>query len=220
MDGGARCDAVGSEGALSAPSGARDHENAAATTTKATTEAARRVGVFDATAAKVTGKGEPAEDVPEVQRVMQSDRVLDVKKYPTITFESRSVSRAASSGAAMTLRIEGDLMLHGMTRRVTAQGVQVRTEGDRLTAEGKLGPVGRLMPTATATTVRRGAEMLVVDGPFAETKEQLLGFYIVNCETLQDAIDAARQLTAPRRAAGLPGALEIRPLAAYFPAGA
>jgi hypothetical protein len=90
----------------------------------------------------------------------------------------------------------------------------------KLTAEGKLGPVGRLMPTATATTVRRGAETFVIDGPFAETKEQLLGFYIVNCETLQDAIDAARQLTAPRRAAGLPGALEIRPLAAYFPAGA
>jgi len=94
--------------------------------------------VFDATAAKVSGKGEPAGDVPEVQRVMESDRVLDVKKYPTITFESRSVSRTASSGAAMTLRIEGDLVLHGVTKRVTAQGVQVHVDGGRLTADGKV----------------------------------------------------------------------------------
>ncbi|HEX5111033.1 MAG TPA: YceI family protein [Vicinamibacterales bacterium] len=122
--------------------------------------------VFDATAAKVTGKGEPAEDVPEVQRVMQSDRVLDVKKYPTITFESRSVSRAASSGAAMTLRIEGDLMLHGMTRRVTAQGVQVRTEGDRLTAEGKLevrqSDFGIRPVTAAGGTVRVKDEVTIL----------------------------------------------------------
>ena len=89
----------------------------------------------------------------------------------------------------------------------------------KLCGEGKLGPHLRLMPTTAATTLRYGKETVVLDGPFAETKEQLLGFYIVNCESLQDAIDAAHRLTAPRRAAGLPGALEIRPLAAYFPAG-
>src|SRR5688500_5290866 len=41
---------------------------------------------FNAAALKVTGKGEPAEDVPEVQAAMLSDRVLDVRQYPTITF--------------------------------------------------------------------------------------------------------------------------------------
>jgi polyisoprenoid-binding protein YceI len=122
--------------------------------------------VFDATAAKVTGKGEPAEDVPEVQRVMQSDRVLDVRKYPTIVFESRSVSRGASSGAAMTLRIDGDLMLHGVTRRVTAPGVQVRVDGGRLTAEGKLeirqSDFGIRPVTAAGGTVRVKDEVTIV----------------------------------------------------------
>src|SRR5258707_10199260 len=47
----------------------------------------------------------------------------------------------------------------------------------KLAAEGRLGPVGRLMPTTTAMTVRASREPLVLDGPFAETKEQLLGFY-------------------------------------------
>jgi hypothetical protein len=43
----------------------------------------------------------------------------------------------------------------------------------KLRRDGRLGPVARLMPTTTATTVRKGAEPLVLDGPFAETKEQL-----------------------------------------------
>ncbi|MFM9846770.1 MAG: YciI family protein, partial [Hyphomicrobiaceae bacterium] len=55
---------------------------------------------------------------------------------------------------------------------------------DRLTKEGRLGPVARLMPTTAATTLRKHKEpAVVVDGPFAETKEQLLGFYIVNCQS-------------------------------------
>jgi hypothetical protein len=81
--------------------------------------------------------------------------------------------------------------------------------------DDKLGPVARLMPTTAATTVRAGAEPLVIDGPFAETKEQLLGFYVVDCATLEEAIDAARLLLAPRMAAGLMSALEIRPIAVF-----
>ena len=122
--------------------------------------------VFDAAAAKVTGKGEPAADVPEVQRVMESDAVLDVKRYPTITFESRAVSRVSPSAAAMTLKIEGDLMLHGVTRRVTAQSVQVRVEGDRLIAEGKLeirqSDFGIRPVTAAGGTVRVKDEVTIV----------------------------------------------------------
>jgi hypothetical protein len=54
---------------------------------------------------------------------------------------------------------------------------------------GKLGPVGRLMPTTAATTVRKGKEEpLILDGPFAETKEALLGFYVVDFDTLEDAV--------------------------------
>jgi hypothetical protein len=80
-----------------------------------------------------------------------------------------------------------------------------------LAAQGRLGPVGRLMPTTTAMTVRASREPLVLDGPFAETKEQLLGFYLVECKTLDEAIDVARGLI------GDTGALEVRPLATFYP---
>jgi hypothetical protein len=73
------------------------------------------------------------------------------------------------------------------------------------------------MPTTAATTVRAGAEPLVIDGPFAETKEQLLGFYVIDCATLEEAIEAARLLLAPRVAAGLMSALEVRPIAIFHP---
>jgi hypothetical protein len=73
------------------------------------------------------------------------------------------------------------------------------------------------MPTTAATTLRAGAEPLVLDGPFAETKEQLLGFYVVECATLEEAIDAARLLMEPRMAAGLMSALEIRPISVFHP---
>lgn len=60
---------------------------------------------------------------------------------------------------------------------------------------GTLGPVARLMPTSTAVTVHSGASgSLITDGPFAETKEQLLGFYVLDCATLEAAIEAARSL--------------------------
>ncbi len=58
----------------------------------------------------------------------------------------------------------------------------------KFAAKGKLGPVARLMPTTTATTVRTGREMMVLDGPFAETKEQMLGFYLFDCDTLDEVI--------------------------------
>jgi hypothetical protein len=84
----------------------------------------------------------------------------------------------------------------------------------KLQSEGKLGPVARLMPTTTATTLRKGREAVVLDGPFAETKEQLLGFFIVDCDTLDDAIEAARELG---RASSSKGAYEIRPIAIFNP---
>jgi hypothetical protein len=82
----------------------------------------------------------------------------------------------------------------------------------KLAEQGKLGPVVRLMPTTAATTVRSGREPLVIDGPFAETKEQLLGFYIVDCATLEEAIAAAKELGH-----GETGAFEIRPLRLFNP---
>ena len=82
----------------------------------------------------------------------------------------------------------------------------------KIAAAGKLGPVARLMPTTAAVTVRSGNEPLVLDGPFAETKEQLLGFYVVDCTNLQEAIETARQMGR-----GESGSFEIRPLRIFRP---
>jgi hypothetical protein len=82
-------------------------------------------------------------------------------------------------------------------------------------AKGRLGPVARLMPTTAATTLRKGKEAMVIDGPFAETKEQLLGFYIVDCPSLEEAIAAANQL-AEVSTHGT-GAYEIRPVMTFRP---
>ena len=79
---------------------------------------------------------------------------------------------------------------------------------DRMAKAGKLGPVARLMPTSAATTLRKGDKPLVLDGPFAETKEQLLGFYVVDCADLDEVLAFARELGAVNPG----GAYEIRPL--------
>ncbi len=81
---------------------------------------------------------------------------------------------------------------------------------DKLAAQGRLGPVARLLPTTAATTLRKGRENLVFDGPFAETKEQLLGFYIVDCASLEAAIDVAKELAKANPGTG---SYEIRPVA-------
>ena len=85
---------------------------------------------------------------------------------------------------------------------------------DRMAAAGKLGPVARLMPTTAATTLRLGREAVVIDGPFAETKEQLLGFFVVECSSLEQAIETARDLAG---ASSSNGCYEIRPLMLFRP---
>jgi hypothetical protein len=82
----------------------------------------------------------------------------------------------------------------------------------KLAAQGRLGPVARLMPTSAATTLRKDRDPpLVLDGPFAETKEQLLGFYVIDCENLDAALEAAKELGA----ANPGGSYEIRPLRSF-----
>jgi hypothetical protein len=85
----------------------------------------------------------------------------------------------------------------------------------KLEAQGRLGPVARLAPTTAARTLRKRQAMLI-DGPFAETKEQLLGFFIVECATPDDAVEAARELG---RASSSDGSYEIRPLTVFRPGG-
>jgi hypothetical protein len=85
----------------------------------------------------------------------------------------------------------------------------------RLEAAGKMGPSLRLLPTTTATTLRKSDPPLVIDGPFAETKEQLLGFYILDVADLDEALGVAKDLGE----ANPGGAYEIRPLAVYNAGG-
>ena len=85
---------------------------------------------------------------------------------------------------------------------------------EKLARQGRLGPVARLLPTTAATTLRKTQDPpLVIDGPFAETKEQLLGFYVVDCENLEAALDVARDLGA----ANPGGSYEIRPVGVFRP---
>jgi hypothetical protein len=84
---------------------------------------------------------------------------------------------------------------------------------DRLVVEKHLGPAARLGPTASAVTLRGTGAGIVVDGPFAETKEQLLGFYVVDFPTLEAAVEAARELRRTNPTA----VYEIRPISLYLP---
>ena len=84
---------------------------------------------------------------------------------------------------------------------------------DRLVREKHLGPAARLGATESAVTLRGRGLGLVTDGPFAETKEQLLGFYVVDYPTIDAAVAAAREL----RSANPTAVYEIRPISLYLP---
>jgi hypothetical protein len=83
----------------------------------------------------------------------------------------------------------------------------------RLLNQGKMGPSLRLLPTTAATTLRKTDPPMVIDGPFAETKEQLLGFYVIDVADLEEALGVARDLAK----ANPGGAYEIRPLRLFLP---
>ena len=82
----------------------------------------------------------------------------------------------------------------------------MRAEGVFLAGEG-------LQPTSTATSVRvRDGDTSVTDGPFAETREQLGGVFLIECADLDGAIEWASKIPGARR-----GTIEIRPVAEYEP---
>lgn len=82
----------------------------------------------------------------------------------------------------------------------------------KLKAQGRMGPALRLMPTSTATTLIKERDT-IIDGPYAETKETLLGFYVIDCDTLDQAHEIARELGL----ANPGGAYEIRPVRLFLP---
>jgi len=96
---------------------------------------------------------------------------------------------------------EGMKEWDAFTRATTDAGAFVAGEG--------------LQPSATATTVKiqEAGEPIVTDGPFAETKEQLGGFYLLECEDLDEALTWAKRIPMPG------GAVEVRPVMDYEAAG-
>jgi hypothetical protein len=84
---------------------------------------------------------------------------------------------------------------------------------DRLVREKHMGPAARLDPTRRAVTLRGKGAGMVTDGPFAETKEQLLGFFVVDFPTIEAAVAAARDL----RRVNPTAVYEIRPISLYRP---
>ncbi|MBR0692738.1 YciI family protein [Bradyrhizobium lablabi] len=79
--------------------------------------------------------------------------------------------------------------------------------------KGQLGPAARLGETRKARTLRGPGHGVVIDGPFAETKEQLLGLYVIDCPNEDAAIAAARDL----RSANPSAVYEIRAIRVYLP---
>jgi hypothetical protein len=85
---------------------------------------------------------------------------------------------------------------------------------EKIAKAGKMGPSLRLLPTTAATTLVKNTDPpVVIDGPYAETKEALLGLYILDCDDLEEALGIARDLAR----ANPGGAYEIRPLRLYLP---
>lgn len=83
---------------------------------------------------------------------------------------------------------------------------------DKWEKAGKLKPSIRLLPTSAATTLHKQKDM-IFDGPYAETKEALLGFYIIDVTGLDEGLAFARELAV----ANPVGAYELRPIQLYLP---
>ena len=84
----------------------------------------------------------------------------------------------------------------------------------KLIQSGQFTGAARLMPTTAATSLRKGDEPLILDGPFVETKEQLLGFYVIDVENLEAALAFAKDLAVANPGAG---GYEIRPVSFFVP---
>ena len=91
---------------------------------------------FDSGALRVTGAGEPAGDVPQVQAAMVGPDCLDARRFPAIHFVSRSVAElGASTGGGRDVELRGELTLHGVTRPLVLR-VHVDLTADALEATG------------------------------------------------------------------------------------
>jgi len=107
------------------------------------------------------------------------------------------------------------LLIYGVEPSAPPSGEALQTEineynafGDEVKSRNLMVAGEALHPVATATTVRvRDGKTVTTDGPFAETKEVLGGFYILNCKNLDEAIEMAAKIPGAKH-----GAIEVRPI--------
>jgi polyisoprenoid-binding protein YceI len=92
---------------------------------------------FESAALAVTGRGEPAADVPKVQQAMAGPKVLDTGRFPAILFRSRQIGGRRVADTAYELEVIGDLELRGVTRSLKVP-VRVELAGETLLATGRL----------------------------------------------------------------------------------
>ena len=139
----------------------------------AAAESARVWVEIDAAALEVTGKGEPAEDVPEVQATMLGERVLDVSRHPTIRFESSAVEVRARREGSLDLAVDGRLTLHGVTRPVRVELVADVGPGTIL-ARGRMSirqTEFGIQPVSAAGGTVKVKDLLWIDLTLAATAE-------------------------------------------------
>jgi hypothetical protein len=114
--------------------------------------------------------------------------------------------------AILAYHVEADVMSWTPEEDAALMANLLRVH-DRLNEHKLLGPTARLGTTGKARTLRGPGAGVVLDGPFAETKEQLLGLYVVDCANEDAAIAVARDL----RRVNPTAVYEIRPIALYIP---
>jgi hypothetical protein len=114
--------------------------------------------------------------------------------------------------AILAYHVETDVMT--WTKDADADLMDRLTKAhQKMNEDGRLGPAARLDFTGEARTLRGPGQGMVIDGPFAETKEQLLGFYVLDCADDDAAVEAARTLRRVNPSA----VYEIRPVLTYLP---
>ncbi len=91
---------------------------------------------FDSAALRVSPTTESPSDLPAVQQVMLGDRVLDVRRFPTVAFRSRHVTVTPTGANSADVQVEGDFTLHGVTRPVTVRAASVLDASGTLTTRG------------------------------------------------------------------------------------
>ena len=138
--------------------------------------------------------------------------------------ELSSVGLSFSHSSIINTQAEGGLVKYALLIYQAEELLDHRSENDRKAelaahhqlqekakAAHALVTTNELMLSSTATTVReRAGKTLILDGPFAETKEQLTGIYVLDCQNLDEAIAYAKMI--PSVAVG---SIEIRPLAHF-----